>query len=463
MPIFLPFFSGVLGLLFIVLAHVTLSLGVIQTATIDDNQSGVVYSPSNRFTLNSNCAACVVHPDANQAVDGTWHDSSQFRGQGPVSVTLSFTGTGIDVFCILANTLPNTVTTTYLAFTLDGSSYPSFTHNPDSSNSDYLYKQNVFSISRLAQVPHTLVISTNPPSDSFGSLLLFDSAKYTFDDGTTPPPPPTTPPITTTTAQVTNVVTTTAITQITTTDAQKALSTETITGAIITVGGSTFTQSLPSSASAQSAGTAVFASSSKSSMLGISTPPSGSPIPSPSSSSSSSSTPSTVSLSTKFNYGAVLAGILIPIVLIALAGTIFYRRRRAQRGIRDSESQGVQSTAPMIGSQRSQTNSGYNWEGSAPSMTSALGSRRITLNPADNFESESSRSDLHPTSEDEGSSAMGGQSPTQDRSSSGARTYHSSSSQPPHQYSLSRSPSLFTTYTSPPPGYEPRQLPSIPS
>ncbi|KAJ6605442.1 hypothetical protein DFH09DRAFT_1121388 [Mycena vulgaris] len=437
MPIFLPFFFGV-GLLFIVLTHVALSLGVIQTATIDYDQSGVVYSPSDRFSLNSDCAECSVHPDANQAVDGTWHDSSQFRGQGPVSVTLSFTGTGIDVFCILANTLPNTVTTTYLAFTLDGSSYPSFTHNPDSSTSDYLYKQNVLTISGLAQVPHTLAISTNPPPDS-GSLLLFDSAKYTFDDGTTPPPPPpppTKPPITTT-AQVTNVVTTTAITQITTTGAQKALSTLTISGAIITVGGSTFTQSLQPTASTRSAGTAshAFESSSTSSILNISELPSGSPIPSSSSSSSSSFTPSTASSSTKFKYGAVLAGIITPVVLIALAGTIFYRRRRTQRGIRDSESQGGQSSAPMIESQRSR---GYNWEGSAPSMISALGSRRTTLNPVDNVESELGR-------DDEKSS---------DRTSSGARTYHSSSSPPSNQYPLSRSP--------PPPGYEPRKLPSIP-
>ncbi|KAJ7694648.1 hypothetical protein B0H17DRAFT_462099 [Mycena rosella] len=108
MPILLPFFFDAPSLLFTLLAHATLSMGAISTATIDDNSVGPVYSPATSFSLNSECATCVVHPDATRAFEGTWHDSSQFEDESPVSVTLSFTGTGIDVFCILANSLTNT-------------------------------------------------------------------------------------------------------------------------------------------------------------------------------------------------------------------------------------------------------------------------------------------------------------------------------------------------------------------
>ncbi|KAJ7799868.1 hypothetical protein B0H14DRAFT_2387743 [Mycena olivaceomarginata] len=181
---FLSFFSDVLVLAFILFTHVALSSGSVLPATIDDTTGDSLtgaqptYSGSFsavRLQINSNCDGCLVHPDPQRAHGGTWHDSSQFGGAPPVSVTLSFTGIGIDVFCILANTVPGAVTTTDLAFTLDGSSQKPFSHTSDST-SDFEYGVKVFTVGGLSQGAHQLIVATNNPS---GSLLLFDYAEYT--------------------------------------------------------------------------------------------------------------------------------------------------------------------------------------------------------------------------------------------------------------------------------------------
>ncbi|KAJ6582082.1 hypothetical protein B0H19DRAFT_927985 [Mycena capillaripes] len=174
MSIFFPLFSDVLVLL-LILSHAALSLGSVQTATIDDTKGDSntgaqpVYSPATSFSLNSNCDGCSVHANPASAFDNTWHDSSQLNGAGPVSVTLSFTGTAIEVFCILAAS-----TTTDLAFTLDGSPQKPYSRTPGSSP-DYIYGESVFKVDSLTQGAHQLVVATNNPS---GSLLLFDYAKY---------------------------------------------------------------------------------------------------------------------------------------------------------------------------------------------------------------------------------------------------------------------------------------------
>ncbi|KAJ7148412.1 hypothetical protein C8R43DRAFT_889037 [Mycena crocata] len=177
----LPFLLNVVVLLFILISHASMSLAVLSSATIDDStgdsKTGAMpeYSPPGAFTLNSNCNGCLVHADPTRAFGNSWHDSSQFGGAAPVSVTLSFSGNGIDVYCILANTIPGAVTATDLAFSLDDSPHGTYSHNPDST-SDYVYGEKVFSVENLAQGNHQLVIATDNPS---GSLLLFDYARYT--------------------------------------------------------------------------------------------------------------------------------------------------------------------------------------------------------------------------------------------------------------------------------------------
>jgi len=360
MSIFLPFFSDVLVLLFIVLSRIAPSSGVVVTATIDDTKGDSntgaqpVYSPVNSFSPNSDCTGCLVHADPAQAFDGTWHDSSQFNGGSAVSVTLSFTGTAIDVFCILANTVPGAVTTTDLSFTLDGSSYPPYSHTPDST-SDYIYGAGgqVFSADGLDQVAHQLVITTNNPS---GSLFLFDYASYTFDDGTSPPQPPDT-----TTSQVLDVVTTTSTaSQVITTGAQSITTTQIST---IQPQAKTVSASAPSTRSGNTVvgpslgnpSSTVLSTTTFNTPTLIYTLPSDPPISaSPSPSSASSSTAQNITASAGSKYMSVLAGTLVPVFLIVLIGTsvVLWRRRRAARSAvhihdHDRES-GVLSDAPLF-------------------------------------------------------------------------------------------------------------------
>ncbi|KAF7356205.1 hypothetical protein MVEN_00951900 [Mycena venus] len=346
---FLSLFSDVLALLFILLTHVSLSSGSVLTAIIDDTAGDSrpggtppVYSGS--FSLNSNCDGCTVHPDPASAYDGTWHDSSQFGGAPPVSVTLSFNGIGIDVFCIMANVVPGASTATSLAFTLDGTPQQKpFTHDPDPANPEYEYGVNVFSISGLSQSDHELVVATNNPS---GSLLLFDYAQYRrvvfsvsiLADPTTPNP-------------VTNTVIKISTTEITATatDTQK-ITTAATTLPNTSISSSSFSSTSPASFPKNPSSSIAISSA----LLGnnsMSAPPTIPPGNSSDSSPSSLAPPVIASSSKRFNYAAVLAGTLIPIFLIAVVGVLCWRRRRRRANIPDTESVSNNGLiAPFFGS-----------------------------------------------------------------------------------------------------------------
>ncbi|KAJ7648564.1 hypothetical protein DFH06DRAFT_570581 [Mycena polygramma] len=165
--------------IFITFIQISLSVGTVFQRTIDDtlgdSESGELpmYTPASGFSPNSDCAGCVLHPDPASAFKGTWHDGSQLPGGPAVSVTLSFSGTGISVFCILANLVGDS--TSNLAVTLDGAAQKPFSYTPDNT-SDFVYNAPVFSVDGLDRVQHTVVIVTDNPK---GSLFLFDYANYT--------------------------------------------------------------------------------------------------------------------------------------------------------------------------------------------------------------------------------------------------------------------------------------------
>ncbi|KAJ7181027.1 hypothetical protein C8R46DRAFT_986111 [Mycena filopes] len=165
----------------LLLSLIGLCLATLSNRTIDDTNGDSasellpVYSPSSAFSNNSDCPTCTIVLDPSQVFDGTWHDSSQLPTGPPVSVTLSFHGTAIYIFCVLANTVGTTVTSSDFAFTLDGSPSGTFSHQPNSSP-DFIYRANVFSVDGLKQGPHDVVLSTD---NSNGTLLLFDFAIYT--------------------------------------------------------------------------------------------------------------------------------------------------------------------------------------------------------------------------------------------------------------------------------------------
>ncbi|KAJ6630236.1 hypothetical protein B0H10DRAFT_1774812, partial [Mycena sp. CBHHK59/15] len=150
--------------------------------TIDDEYgdsvSGVrpTYKPDAFWSLNSSCDGCQVHPDPALAFSGTWHDSSQFPAEAPVSLTLNFVGTAIYVFCILPPILTGVVTSYNLNFTLDGVAHGTYSYSPTSS-SEYQYNLSVLSLTSLPNRAHNLLVSTDDSVD--GSIFLFDYAVYT--------------------------------------------------------------------------------------------------------------------------------------------------------------------------------------------------------------------------------------------------------------------------------------------
>ncbi|KAJ7118945.1 hypothetical protein C8R44DRAFT_922769, partial [Mycena epipterygia] len=150
--------------------------------TIDDQSgdsvSGVLptYSPARFWQQGSSCTSCRFHPDPSQVFDHTWHDSSQFPGEAPVSLTLDFAGTAVYVFCIVPPITPNATTVYNLNFTLDGVSHGTYSYSPTSST-EFMYNVSVLSLESLLNKTHTLLISTDSSVD--GSIFLFDYAVYT--------------------------------------------------------------------------------------------------------------------------------------------------------------------------------------------------------------------------------------------------------------------------------------------
>jgi hypothetical protein len=66
--------------------------------TIDDQNGDSVtkllpsYSPVGGWTQGSTCSTCGSQPNPDQAVDGTWHDSTYYPGSESRDITLTFNG-----------------------------------------------------------------------------------------------------------------------------------------------------------------------------------------------------------------------------------------------------------------------------------------------------------------------------------------------------------------------------------
>ncbi|KAJ7221603.1 hypothetical protein GGX14DRAFT_670431 [Mycena pura] len=151
--------------------------------TIDDqfgdSVSGVlpVYTPLSVWNLGTSCPDCEVHPDPALAFNHTWHDSSQFPGGAPVSLTLQFVGTAISVFCIVPPLAPNVISRYSLNYNLDGGAATgTFSLSPNSTTA-FLYNVSVVALQALPNQAHTLSISTDDGIN--GSIFLFDYAVYT--------------------------------------------------------------------------------------------------------------------------------------------------------------------------------------------------------------------------------------------------------------------------------------------
>jgi hypothetical protein len=154
----------------------------------------------------------------------------------------------------------------------------------------------------------------------------------------------------------------------------------------------------------------------------------------------------TISSSNRFKHVPVLVGTLIPGILILLAGTIYYRRRRSQRpsSSPDTEARSVPLTA-ISGSQRSTTKSTFDNEllKSTISVVSTLGSVRFAPNRSKSNNTSAGEVQYGRTLTDVGALASGSRSNVHSSSSPLSASEFSES--------LSRSPSVCTN---PPPEYD---------
>ncbi|TFK55643.1 hypothetical protein OE88DRAFT_643167 [Heliocybe sulcata] len=163
-----------------------LARATITNRTIDDQYGDEVsglqpnYSPAAAWNQGSSCTGCSIHADSGQAYRGTWHDSTHTPGDPePRVVQLSFNGTAIYAYCILANYIQYTTTLTNLTFRLDGMSVgKNYVHVPTTSTS-FQYNVPVYANDSIPNGEHTLEIEAT--GDTNSSLVLFDYATYTYN------------------------------------------------------------------------------------------------------------------------------------------------------------------------------------------------------------------------------------------------------------------------------------------
>lgn len=174
-----------------------LSAASLTNRTIDDelgdSATGLkpTYSPENLWAQGSQCSGCHIAPvnrggqvQVDDVYDGTWHDTTFAPATAARSVTVTFNGTAVYVYNLIANVVPGTTTFTNLTFFIDDTFSGRFSHLPDSESPIIQYGVLVFSKTDLSIAVHTLSMVAE---GSESSLVLFDRVVYTTgaesDDG----------------------------------------------------------------------------------------------------------------------------------------------------------------------------------------------------------------------------------------------------------------------------------------
>ncbi|KAH9934654.1 uncharacterized protein B0H18DRAFT_977570, partial [Fomitopsis serialis] len=194
MSFFKPSLSLSLIYFLLVIPHVA---AANTNRTIDDTYGDVATGMSPIYTENwnpgSTCMGCVIGPSAEKAYMGTWHDTTSDEPLGTSNtahdVALTFTGTAIWVYCIVADFDRQSITTfSNMSFELDGAAAGTYVHTPTGADQDnFEYNVTVYSVVGLSNVEHKLVMTAGQGTSA--SLILFDWAMYTFDGADTTDPP----------------------------------------------------------------------------------------------------------------------------------------------------------------------------------------------------------------------------------------------------------------------------------
>ncbi|KAJ3729645.1 hypothetical protein C8R42DRAFT_715919 [Lentinula raphanica] len=156
----------------------------MDTRYIDDQYGDLVgnvptYYPEQKWSQGAGCNGCAFHPDPTQAFDYTWHDSTHWTTDPDgetVSVSLEFTGTSLDVFCILPNPSSQSTVGDYnLMFELDNQPLEQTFMHANNRSDIFEFNVNVLSLQNLSLVPHVFIMMAG-----VDSTLQFDYAAYTI-------------------------------------------------------------------------------------------------------------------------------------------------------------------------------------------------------------------------------------------------------------------------------------------
>ncbi|THV02511.1 hypothetical protein K435DRAFT_963025 [Dendrothele bispora CBS 962.96] len=171
-----------------ILSFSHLVLSALQDRVIDDESgdSSTGFVPiynlvEAQWNQGNRCQTCTLRPSPLDVEQGTWHDTS---GSGSRSIQFRFTGVSITVYGIIATRQTGLPSNTNWVYILDGETESYTTELPLSEVplDNFIYNVSLLSLSNLSNTPHTLVLEANMPLRSRHSIL-FDYAKYQFDDG----------------------------------------------------------------------------------------------------------------------------------------------------------------------------------------------------------------------------------------------------------------------------------------
>ncbi|THU75999.1 hypothetical protein K435DRAFT_974619 [Dendrothele bispora CBS 962.96] len=170
-----------------------LVLSVLQDRVIDDqlgdpfSQFMPIYEPPDKWKQGNVCQNCTLRPSPLDAEQATWHDTS--GSSGSRSIQFRFTGESIAIYGIIANQNERFTFDMNWSYTLDDSEPTSYTTPPRTGVplDNFYYNFELLSLSNLPNMTHTLVLEASlpaaSPESSHGGAILFDYAKYRFDDG----------------------------------------------------------------------------------------------------------------------------------------------------------------------------------------------------------------------------------------------------------------------------------------
>ncbi|GJE89217.1 hypothetical protein PsYK624_053120 [Phanerochaete sordida] len=191
----IPLFSCRYILAFFTFVHLCPALGALINVTVDDQGSDSTTGTSIVYEAQwaiGPCSTCGAQPDPNNAIDGTWHDTT-YNPSVPAqtllrNATFEFTGSALYVFGMIDGGFGID-----LILYLDGEQAGRFT-DPPTSDFTYKYNQLYFSAENLDETQHSFKLQ-NGENNGPLSVVLFDYLRYTKDDGSEPSsvPPPASP------------------------------------------------------------------------------------------------------------------------------------------------------------------------------------------------------------------------------------------------------------------------------